>query len=191
MASWMIAENWMSLSWNRTSSDVSGFLPLLNGNPGSFFFAGTYHIYHIRVAYFFKPQGIYRQDMALYGKVLYLYFRILKCHGEKTSFRRFRRVPSTVGSGTQNAEHRVIFEFVRGVASGRVPQNSLRWVWLRDSIYMHLSIFIIGIHRIMYPYKSATCMAMLSIFCESTPCSCCNLWAIPGQLYLCQPLTHL
>ena len=34
-----------------------------------------------------------------------------------------------------SAEHRVISQFVRGVSSGRVPQNSLRWRWLRDSIY--------------------------------------------------------
>ena len=38
-----------------------------------------------------------------------------------------------------SAEHRVISQFVRGVSSGRVPQNSLRWRWLRDSIYHRIS----------------------------------------------------
>ena len=53
--------------------------------------------------------------------------------------------------------------------------------------------FIIGIHRMCTPTGGNLDGRWWTRMIIVSPLNCnrCNLWAIPGQLYLCKPLTHL
>ena len=53
--------------------------------------------------------------------------------------------------------------------------------------------FILGIHGMCTPTGGNLDGRWWTRMIIVSPlnCNCCNLWAIPGQLYLCQPLTHL